>query len=282
MSTQFRPIAFPQAPFERLSFEQEEAEPVRARYVPAGYIDLDPVLPVVEDILRDLNLNGPLMAAIRVIESSALTNTTLVSAKSVPLVYFSDHSIVNIWDNEVSCRLRYAESAFMATASLVYNFVLGLCFSVGSVVAMGGDQMVQQMQKHWIHTACAVGAIVASTIGTVSPEWGIKANAAVYLALGAAGAAWIHQDVLERIPAVYRDHAEELKDAALDAVGGDQRIYNGEIEPFLRHLDNAFEGDLVSPSDYLEIGKGLLDKVPGLYPRVSKEPVLHNLEELFA
>lgn len=248
-------------------------------------IDLDPIVPVVKKLLRGLDLQGPLKVAFRALDSSALMSTTLASVKSAPYAFFLDHSVMSILDNGISCRIRYAESALLSTAGLVYNFVLALCFSVGSLVTLGRVPMVTaQMQKHWIHTACAIGGMAISTIGTVSPEWGVKANAAAFLALGAAGVAWLQKDTLGKIPAVYRAYAQELKEAAIAAVGNDQQVYRMDIKPLLKYLDKAFEPGAFTPSlsDFVDVAKGASRHVPRLYPKISQELALRNLEELFA
>lgn len=243
-------------------------------------ISLDPIVPVIKDCLRGLDVHGPIKIAMQALDSSALLNTSVVSLKNAPRVLVEEQPIADMLGNEVSSRMRYAESTLLATASLVYNFFSALFFSVASMVTLGGEPAVtDQVQKHWVHTALALGAIAISVVGTVSPRWGVSANAAAFVAIGIAGAAWVQADLLMRMPKVYRDHAEALKAAALVGVQHDPTIYQREIAPLFEYLDSQFAADEISSAECIEIVKGTW----ALMPRnmsMTQDVALRHLGEL--
>ena len=244
-------------------------------------INLDPIVPVMKNFLKDLDVQGPLRVALQTLDSSALMLTSIVSLKTAPRVLFADEPIVNVLGNEISCRMRYAESSLLSTASLVYNFFSALFFSIASMVTLGTNPAItDQVQKHWLHTALAIGGIAISVIGTVSPKWGVKANGAVFVAFGIAGATWVQGDLLVRIPVAYRARAAEFKAAALVGAGEDRQVYQRDVAPLFEYLDRRFHAEEISPTDCIETLRGAWD----LGPRnvtISQETALQNLGELF-
>ncbi len=242
-------------------------------------LKLDPLIPVLKNVLNDLDLKGPMRIALHALDSSALMHTTLTSLKNAPYALLS----VGAFDDALSCRLRYAESAFLSTASLVYNFVWGLLCTVGSVATLGQVPMLtNQMQKRWIHTALSVAGIGVSLIGTLSPEWGVKANGGALLAIGLAASKWLAEDFVAKIPAVYQARKRELKAAALVGVGNDQQVYQREMAPLFAFLSRRLDRPLNSFMDLGTLIQDSLDHLPHLQVKVSEDVIKRNFEELFS
>ncbi|MBS0604540.1 MAG: hypothetical protein JSS60_05820 [Verrucomicrobia bacterium] len=246
-------------------------------------ISLDPMVPVIRRILTDVDFMRPLKTAVDCIDSSTLVNVSLVSLKSLPYVLYGDNRMVQEFDNGISCRMRYLETAVTSLASLVYNVVFGAVFSVLSLVTLGQVKMiVDQMRKHWTHTALAVAATAISAVGTVSPELGVKANAAGMFAIGVAVMQWLQGDVIGRLAAAYQQHRQELRDAALQGIGGDRGFYNRDIVPFFNYLDQNFDNRIQSFSDLLNVVQGAQELLPHVVPTVTTDVIIDNVQQLLS
>jgi hypothetical protein len=186
----------------------------------------------------------------------------MVSLKNAPLAFFPNNSVTNTFDNQLSSRMRNFELAVMSTASLVYNVVFATVFSVLSLVTLGQVQALRdQMNKQWTHTALAAMSIVIGMVGTVSPYYGVLANGGA-IALTAFGTYKITDSSLAtNIPAVYQRYSQELKDAALASVNGNQAFYDRRIAPLFNYLDRNLNDQVQDISDLFPIFGNALDQV---------------------
>lgn len=213
-------------------------------------LDMDPLVPIIKNMLTEINLVEPLQTILDSLDSNALLNVSIVSLKSIPHVHMGG-PFVEKFENGLSCRMRYAEAALMSLASLVYQAVSATLFTVLSAVTLGQvDAICNQMRKSWIHTVSAAAALGISAIGTLSPEWGLKANAIGLAGLGFATLQWMQGDVFSQVTESYQTHKNEIKETTLQGLSGDQAFYDRHFVPFFQFLDNHF-----NPNEIQSLGQ---------------------------
>ncbi len=250
--------------------------------VPPRSLNLDPVLPVLGRML-DIDFIRPIKMAIDCLDSGPLLNVCIASLKSIPHAMYGDNRVVREFDNAVSCRLRYLETACMSTASLVYNVAFGLVFSVASLVTLGQVNVVlDQMRKHWTHTALATGALGISVIGTLSPDLGIKANVAGLFAVGFAVLQWMQGDVITKLSSAYQRHNHALKDAVVQGLQGDRAFFHREFDAFFNHLDTHLNDQVHTLTDLMHVAQGAGEHLPNVVPVATADGVMHHLEQVLS
>lgn len=244
---------------------------------------LNPVIPVVRRILSEMDFLRPLKTAVDCLDSGPFVNVTLVSLKSVPYAYYGDKGIVKEFDNGVSCRLRYLETAVTSLAATVYNFVFGLIFSALSLVTLGQVRWIaDQMRKHWAHTALSVAALGISCAGTISPNLGIRANVAGGYAIGLAVSRWMQGDVISKISAAYQRYNSDLKQAVAIACVGSNIDFDRIFTPFFNYLDSHLNDRVQTFSEFTNIVQNAAEHFPPIIPRASSEVIIDNLQRLAA
>lgn len=246
-------------------------------------MNLEPILPVIGRILADIDFIRPIKLAVDCIDSGPLINVCIASLKSIPHAMYGDNRVVQEFDNAVSCRLRYLETACMSTASLVYNVAFGLVFTAASLVTLGQVNMVlDQMRKHWTHTALAAGAVGISIIGTISPDLGIKANGAGLFAVGFAILQWMQGDVITKLSSAYQRHNHALKEAVVQGLQGDRAFFHREFDAFFNHLDTHLNDQVHTLSDLMHVAQGAREHLPNVLPAATTEGVMHHLEQVLS
>src|SRR5690242_6012772 len=95
-----------------------------------GFVNFDPVVPVLKRMLIDTDFKRFVGTAMNCADSSALSNVLLASAKSIPYVVVNDESWAMNLGNGLSCRVRYLECALTSLAASVYHLVLGVAMIV--------------------------------------------------------------------------------------------------------------------------------------------------------
>ena len=242
-------------------------------------INLDPILPVVGRMLGAMDLKGPLKTAVDCVDSGPLANVCLVSLKSAPYVLDPSNPVVSHFDNALSCRMRYLEAAVISMASAVHNVVFGLVFTALSVLTLGQVKpIVDQMRKHWIHTALATAASAIAFVGTVSPTLGVKANAAALFGIGVVAVQWVEGGVIGKIGTVYQAHSRDLRNAFLRGLEGDRMFFEQHFAPLFNHLDNNLNDRVQTFSDLMGIFQGVRMQVPPVVPIVTVDAILDSLE----
>jgi hypothetical protein len=246
-------------------------------------VNLDPVIPVIAQILMEVDLKNPLKVGIDCLDSSSFINVSLVSLKSIPHAMYGDNALVQEFDNGISCRLRYLESALTSMASSVHNFVFAILFSAASLGSFGQVRMVvDQMRKHWIHTALAVAASGVSIIGAVSPALGMKANVGLVFVMGAAAMQWLQTDLIGKLGSAYQRHKQEIGAALLAGVRGDNALFNQEWRPLLSHLDTHFNGQVQTLADLSTVVERAGQLMPNAVPTATPAAILGNLRIVVA
>lgn len=243
-------------------------------------MNLDPVLPVLRRTITDANLLPSFKTVVDCIDSAPLLNATLASLKSAAYVRFGDRPVVKEFENGMTCRLRYFETAVTSLAAIVYNFVFGTIFSIFSLATFGQVKMfVDQMKRNWVHAALAVGAFGISCIGTFSPEHGIKANMAVGLAVGMALLQTLQGDVISKIYAAYQRNRQEIINATMTACEQDNIDYNREFAPLFRYL-NEHLNNVRTVSDFANVIQGAAPRLPHVIPWATPENIINQLQQL--
>jgi len=242
-------------------------------------LNLDPVIPIFRRILSDVDFVQPFKTAVDVFDSGPFTNACLVSLKSAPYAYRGDLGIVKEFDNGVSCRLRYFESAVTSLAAVVYNSVFGLIFSALSLVTLGQVKLIiNQMHKHWVHSALAVAAVGISCAGTVSPDLGIKTNLAAAAAVGVALMQWMQGDVITKICTAYQRENQALKQAVAQACMGSEINFEREFTPLFNHLDSNLNNRVKTFPEFANVIQNAIPLFPRVTPTVSSGVIANNLQ----
>jgi hypothetical protein len=246
-------------------------------------LNLDPIIPVFRRILEEVDFLQPLKTAVDCLDSGPFFNVTLVSLKSAPYIYYGDKGIVKEFDNGVSCRLRYLETAVTSLAATVYNLVFGLIFSVLSLVTLGQIRLItDQMRKHWAHTALAVAALGISCAGTVSPDLGIKANLAGGFAIGVAISQMTQSDVISKISTAYQQHNAALKQAVAQACRNSGIDFNREFTSFFDYLDSHLIDRVKTFPEFADVVKNAAQRLPSILPTASTGLIINHLQKLAA
>ncbi len=245
--------------------------------VPSSPVNLDPLIPVIRRTLSDANFFSAFSMVAHCLDSSPFVNVSLVSLKSAPYVYYSDKGLVQEFDNGMSCRLRYFEAAITSLAAVVYNCVFGVVFSALSLVTLGQVKMiVDQMGKHWAHSVLAVAAFGIASIGTVSPEHGIKANFAAGLAIGGVLLQWTEGDAISKICTAYQRHRPEIAQGAAMACQNDG-IPENTFTPLLNYLNDHLNNRVQSLSDLMGIVQNARQHMPLVIPWASPQVLINEL-----
>lgn len=240
---------------------------------PNALFNLDPVIPVLANILGEVDLRSPMKTAVDCLDSGPLVNVSLVSLKSIPYVKFGKNPVAQEFDNGLSCRMRYFEAGFMATASLVYNVFFSLVFTAASLVTLGQVKIVvDQMRRQWTHTALAAAAVGVATVGTFVPEFGIAANGALLLAAAVGLVSWVQGDVIGKLGTAYQRHSQALKQATLQGLHGDQGLFNREFAPLFNYLDANLNGHLQTSTALREVIDGVSERLPTIMPSTNATP----------
>lgn len=230
---------------------------------PNARFNLDPVMPVLANILAEVDLRNPLKTAVDCLDSSPLINVSMVSLKSVPYAKFRDNPVTREFDNGLSCRMRYLESAFIATTSLVYYIFFSVVFSAATLVTLGRMKIVaDQMRKQWTHTAFATAAIGISVVGSISPEFGIRANGAVLLAAAVGLVQWVQGDTIGKLGTAYQRHSQALRNATLQGLNGDAGLFTSEFAPLYNYLDANLNGQVQTSSALRDVIDGVSERLP--------------------
>lgn len=246
-----------------------------------GNLNLDPIFPVIRRVLSQLDVSGALRTAVDCLDSSALVNVCLVSLKSLPFVLHPENRAVGFFDNAVSSRMRYLEAAVLSQASLVYNTVFGLIFSVASLLTVGQvKETVSQMRKHWTHAALAVAAAGIGVVGTVSPAFGVKVNAASLLAGGVAVVQYMQGDVVGKLGALYQRHSDGFKEAVMVGLQGDQAFYNRHFVPFFNYLDQHLNQNVRTVAGLARVAQGAIPLLPPIIPTATSGVISDNMRLL--
>ncbi len=235
--------------------------------------NLDPVIPVLANVLAEVDLRSPLKTAVDCLDSGPLVNVSLVSFKSIPYVKFGDNPVAQEFDNGLSCRIRYCEAGFMALASLVYNVFFSVVFTAAALVTLGQVKIVaDQMRKQWTHTALAAAAFGVASVGTIVPEFGVAANGAVLLAAAVGLVSWVQGDVISKLGAAYQRHSLALRNATLQGLQGDQGLFNREFAPLLNYLDANLNGRLQTSTALREVIDGVSERLPSVMASSNATP----------
>jgi hypothetical protein len=243
-------------------------------------LNLDPALPILAHTLSDAHLLPVLKTLVDCIDSGPLVSVSLVSLKNAAYVYFGDRPIVAEFDNAMSCRLRYAETAVTSLAAFVYNFAFGLIFSVLSAATLGKIKIiVDHMRRNWIQTAIAAGAFGVSCIGAFSPEMGIKANLAAGFALGLGLMQTMQGDVIGKICASYQRNRQEIA-AAVRRACGDSNVDFNEFTPLFNHLNEHLHARVQTVSELMSVLQNARSHLPHVLPWASPVAVVNMLQQL--
>src|SRR5581483_495061 len=230
-------------------------------------LNLNPVIPVVAQIVSDMDLGGMLKTVLDCVDSSSLANVSLVTLKCYPIVERGDQLLVQRLDSQVSARIRYLEASVMGIASLVYNVVFGVIFGIVSLATLGQVRVVMdQMKKHWIHIGLAVASVGIAIAGTFSPKVGQKANIAAMLGIGALIGTLAQTDVVRRLTQAYQRHSPALRAAVLQGVQGDRSLFDREFAPFFDHLDHGLNDTVVTVYELAEVVQGVAAYFPQIVP----------------
>ncbi len=240
-------------------------------------VNLDPLVPVIRRTLSDADFFSGFRMAAHCLDSSPFVNVSLVSLKSAPYVYYSDKVLVQEFDNGISCRLRYFEAAITSLAAVIYNFVFGVVFSALSLVTLGQVKIiVDQMGKHWAHSVFAVAAFGIASIGTVSPNLGIKANYAAGLAMGVALLEWTEGEAISKICSAYQRHRQEFAEGAAIACRNDG-IPENTFTPFLNYLNDHLNNRVQSLSDLIGVIENGEQHLPHMIPWATPQLLINEL-----
>lgn len=255
----------------------------RAGLEPSIDIDIRPILPVAVKILKEINFVNTLKAALYCVDSTSLINVSLVSLRSAPYALAGDNRSIQQFDNGVSCRLRYLESVFMSTASLVYNFFFGALFSVAALVTLGEERVVlDQMGKHWVNTAIAAAGIGICLLGTFSPELGVKANLAAVTALVTVVFNWVQGDVISSLCSAYQNHRQEIRNAVLQGMPHQREFFDRQVVPFFNHLDTHLNARIRTFPDLTRVVRGGgIGSFPNMRLSGNMDQLAAGLERLF-
>jgi hypothetical protein len=217
-------------------------------------VNLDVVLPVAEKMVYHPRIVDAIRLLGNSLASGPLLNVSLISVKSLPLVLFGDSKLVKEFDNGLACRMSYLESSVLSTVGAVYHFATALIFSIATVFTGGAiNSLRHQMDKEWTRFALSILSLGISAAGTVSPEWGIRANAVGLAIVGVGEGLWVHDGVIERIVAGYLAHKEDLK----------RSLNDPRFDPFCNYLDQhllGFKGNVLQLLTILEAAYALLPK----------------------
>src|SRR5579871_4780322 len=248
----------------------------------ARSLNLDPAIPVLRKMLSEVDLMKTLKIARDVIDSSALANVSLVSVKSIPYIFHKDNGIVKEFDNGVSCRLRYLEAAVLSLAAVVYNVAFGLIFTALSVATLGQIKWISdQMRKHWIHTVFSVATLAISTVGTFSPELGIKVTLAVGFAVGVALLQWVEGDAVAKICNAFQRNKQELRQAVAQACQTGGINFDQEVSPFLSHLESNLNQRVQTFGEFIEVVSDAVSYFPSnVYPWINPKLVIDQFQEM--
>lgn len=245
--------------------------------------NLNPIIPVVGQILGEVNVIRPLKTALNCLDSSPLMNVSFASVKNVPYGFFGDNKLIQQFDNALSSRMRYAECAWMSTASLVYNCAFAVVFTAVTLLTLGQVKMLrEQATKHWTHVALAVMSAVTATLGVLSPRIGIVVNGAMLYAVGFVIYQSAEGDVIAKLRQAYHRHRQELSDAIVQGLGGDRAAYNREFVPLLGYLDSHLTEDVTTFGDVVNVIAGAREHLPSVMPTASPEDILLHLRRFAA
>lgn len=242
-----------------------------ARGPGAPSFNMVPVADVLKRAANEMGLLNTAKMALNCLDSSSLMQVTLVTAKNLPGTIFHDNSVLQLFENPISMRMRYVESGLQSVASVVYNLACSLVFTLASVITFGQvDILTDQAKKHWVHTALAVASVGISVIGAVSPEYGRKANLAVLMAVGVGLAQLTKANALSNLGSTYQRYSQELKAALLQSVGGNQVTYQEAFAPIFAVLDNRLNANVQTLVDLVEVVGAVDDAVPRLRPALMR------------
>lgn len=248
-------------------------------------LNLDPIIPLIGRIITEVELGNIFKVAVDCVDSNALLNVSLVTLKSYPFVSRGENSMVQKFDNQMSCRMRYLDSLVMGTASLVYNFVFGVFFTAIAAVTLGQVKIItDQMRKHWTHTALATAAIAVSATGVFSPSLGRKANIAVILAIGGLLTQLAQANVIGKLSQAYQRHKEDLRGVVLQGLEGNRSMFNREFVPLFDYLDSHLTEQVQTLPDLMEVIEGFstISNFPNIAPIASPDRIIDHLQQVFA
>ncbi len=281
----------------------------------ANPVNLDRMLPVFRDIVREINFQGQL--AFNCLDSSALANVSIVSLKSIPHAFYGDRALVKEFDNPLSCRLRFLEAGWIGMASFVYNFVFAVAFGAASLITFRRVKVLNdETFKRCTHLVLAAATVGIGMIGTVSPSWGIKANGALYLSaivfvvcqmtktnifraidriyqrhraqpneeIGTAivNVLWemTESRLTGNISQIYQRHRARLQENLTQCVQTDDPAHVAEVAPFFNYLDTQLNGNTRTFSNLLQVIQGGREHLPNITVNVSLPLILEYLQPL--
>lgn len=254
---------------------------VRAEAGAPVNLNLDPIIPIVGRMITEVDLGNVFKVAIDCVDSNPLLNVSLVTLKCYPFVSQGENPLVQKFDNRLSCSMRYLEALVMGTASLVYNFVFGAFFSIISAVTLGQVKIiVDQMRKHWVHTALAAAAVGVSAAGIFSPHLGQKANIAAALAIAGLLTQLAQADVIGKLCRAYQGHKQELRAATLHGLGGDRSLFNREFVPLFDYLDGHLTEQVQTLPDLMEVVQGAGTNFPHIAPIATPGRIIEHLQQV--
>lgn len=204
----------------------------------SGGLNPQPLLAVFQRMFTDTELVRSLRKGAYVLDSSVFSNACAVAVKSAPFAFFGENAVVREFDNGLSCRMRFLETAVMSAASLVYNVAFACVFTALTLVTLGKVKMIyDQMCKHWVQAALAKAGVAVGTIGTFSPKWGIYATGAVGALTAYLVVAGMQRDAAQNVCNVYQRNARELREALSQAFPGGSMGPAQMLTPVLDYLD---------------------------------------------
>lgn len=246
-------------------------------------LNLDPIIPVVARMVSELDLGTAIKVAIDCVDSNPLVNVSLVTLKCYPFVAEGGRPIVQKFDNQLSCSMRYLEALVTSTASLVYNLVFSAVFAVISAATLGQVKMIiDQARKHWTHTALAAAAVGVSAVGVFSPAYGQKANIAAMLAIGGLLTQLAQADVIGKLCQTYQRHALQLRQATLQGLQGNQGLFNREFAPLFDYLDTHLTPRIQTLPDFIEVIEGIDGDFPNIVPIATPHRIIEQLQRVLA
>jgi len=206
--------------------------------VPA--LRLSPVLPVIGQMLQEVNVIEPLKIGSDYLDSNAFAQVTWTTLKSIPHLAFENNVIVKRFDNGLSCRMRYLESAATSVASLAFNILAAFAFSIASAVTLGKvEAIVSELGKRWRHSALSFAAIGISIAGTFSPSLGARANVAAAAAVIVVMTQSMQANFVTSVASAYQRHSQALQNAVRAGMSDDagRDFYGRNLAPAFAYLD---------------------------------------------
>lgn len=245
-------------------------------------LNLDPMLPIVVRILREMNLAENLQSGARFLDSNALTNVCLVSIKSIPYAFFSDSETVKKFDNGVSARLRFAEAGLMGFVSGAFNGGLALVFGVANLLTLTRVQAISNLwKKHSTNFCLSYASVAISFVGTIAPSFGVKANAAALLLIGFIALNFMQGDFVKTIAQAYQQNRDQIRGAIQQGLNHNPELFNDRIVPILDIVNREVdEGHIRNAQEIRALFQRSDFRLPNLQFYASSEVVQNNFHEL--